>query len=74
MLHPQRGRRKGTHRNLLQLRHLAQDLDVPQLVKVEVPFPLHQIHLELGLRELHPQGRRQRASPALRVRPDPVGT
>ena len=40
------------HRDALQLRHLAQDLDVSQLVEVEVPLPLHGVHLELGFSQL----------------------
>lgn len=42
----------GTHRHVLQLGRLAEDLDVAQLVKVKVALALHRLHLELELRQL----------------------
>ncbi len=43
------------YRDALKQRHLTQDLNVSQLVKVEVPLPLHIVHLQLELCDLQVQ-------------------
>lgn len=40
------------HRNVLQQRHLTEDLNVSQLVKVEVPFSLDIVNLQLQFCDL----------------------
>jgi hypothetical protein len=42
-------RKAVTHRHVLNLRVLAQDLNVPQLGKVEISLLLQAIHKELQL-------------------------
>jgi len=43
---------EGGYRERCQLLSLAEDLDVPQLVKVKVPFPLQGVDFQLHSRSL----------------------
>ena len=56
LLHPCRQQNQQyAYRDALKQRHLTQDLNVSQLVKVEVPLPLHIVHLQLELCDLQVQ-------------------